>query len=111
MNGQMMDFPLTITSIFRRAETFFRVQEVVTRRPDKTITRYRFGDFADRTRRLIRVLQNLGVQRGDRVATLAWTHAHHLKPTSPCHSRAPCSIHSTCGSILTTSRTSSITRR
>ena len=79
MNGQMMDFPLTITSIFRRAETFFRAQEVVTRRPDKTITRYRFGDFADRTRRLIRVLQNLGVQRGDRVATLAWTHAHHLE--------------------------------
>src|SRR5437588_12875130 len=79
MLGLMMDFPLTLAAIFRRAETLSPDREIVSRRPDKTIQRYRYRDFAARTRRLVALLQQLGVQPGDRVATLAWSHAEHLE--------------------------------
>lgn len=79
MHGLMMDFPLTLAAIFRRAETLSPDREIVSRRPDRTLHRYRYRDFANRTRRLVRVLQNLGVRPGDRVATLAWSHSQHLE--------------------------------
>ena len=37
MNGLMMDFPLTLPTIFRRAETSFGAKEIVARLPDKSI--------------------------------------------------------------------------
>jgi acyl-CoA synthetase (AMP-forming)/AMP-acid ligase II len=79
MNGLMMDFPLTLAAIFRRAERIFPRRAIVTRRPDRSIHRYTFGDFAARTRRLSSALQRLGIRRGDRVATLAWNNYQHLE--------------------------------
>jgi fatty-acyl-CoA synthase len=79
MNGLMMDFPLTLAAIFRRAEQVFPRREIVTRRPDRSLHRYRYRDFADRTRRLASALQRLGIRPGDRVATLAWNHHQHLE--------------------------------
>jgi len=79
MNGLMMDFPLTLSAIFRRAETMFGPREIVTRLPDASFHRYRYADFAHRSRRLARALQRLGVNPGDRVATLGWNHFQHLE--------------------------------
>ncbi len=79
MNGLMMNFPLTLSAIFRRAEALFGEQEIVTRQPDKTLHRYRYRNFTERTRNLARALRNLGVRPGDRVATLAWNHYQHLE--------------------------------
>jgi fatty-acyl-CoA synthase len=79
MNGLMMDFPLTLAAIFRRAEQMFRGREIVWRNADKSVSRYRFGDFTARARRLATALEALGVQPGDRVATLAWNHGAHLE--------------------------------
>jgi fatty-acyl-CoA synthase len=79
MNGLMMDYPLTLSAIFRRAEALFRQQEIVSRNPDKSIHRYHFADWADRTRRLAAALAGLGIEPGDRVATLAWNHGAHLE--------------------------------
>ncbi len=75
----MMDYPLTIPVILRRAETLFFDHEIVTRRPDGGLLRYGYGDLARRTRQLAMALQRLGVERGDRVATLCWNHAPHLE--------------------------------
>jgi len=36
MNGLMMDFPLTLAAIFRRAEQIFPRREIVTRRNDRS---------------------------------------------------------------------------
>jgi fatty-acyl-CoA synthase len=79
MNGLMMDFPLTLAAIFRRAEQVFPRREIVTRRHDRSLHRYRYRDFADRTRRLATALQRLGIRPGDRVATLGWNHHQHLE--------------------------------
>jgi fatty-acyl-CoA synthase len=79
MNGLMMDFPLTLPAIFRHAERVFPQREIVTRRADKSLHRITFGDFALRTRKLARALQQLGIGEGDRVATLCWNHHQHLE--------------------------------
>ena len=74
-----MDFPLTLSAIVRRAESVFRSREIVWRNADKSISRYTFADFAGRARRLAQVLVDLGLQPGDRVATLGWNHGPHLE--------------------------------
>ena len=79
MNGLMMDYPLTLPPLLRRAETFFGDQEIVTRMPDKSFHRYTYRDMAARAKQLAVGLQKLGLERGDRVATLCWNHYQHLE--------------------------------
>jgi fatty-acyl-CoA synthase len=79
MHGLMMDYPLTLSTIFRRAETLFGRREIVSRLADKSIHRYTFADFTGRARRLARALLDLGIRPGDRVATLGWNHGPHLE--------------------------------
>src|SRR5262245_653435 len=79
MNGLMMDYPLTLSTIFRRAETLNARREVVTRLPDSSLHRYTYGAFAARSRTLAAALRELGIQSGDRVATLGWNHYQHLE--------------------------------
>jgi fatty-acyl-CoA synthase len=79
MNGLMMDYPLTLSTIFRRAESLFRRREIVSRLADSSLHRYTYADFADRTRRLARALLDAGIRPGDRVATLSWNHGAHLE--------------------------------
>jgi fatty-acyl-CoA synthase len=75
----MMDFQLTLPLILRRAETYFGGKEIVTRLPDKSFHRYTYADFGRRARQLAVALQELGLERGDRVATLCWNHYQHLE--------------------------------
>src|SRR5881409_169930 len=79
MDGQMMDFPLTLTHLLRRAEAFFGDGEIVTRLPDKTFHRTNHRETLRRARQLAVALQRAGLERGDRVATLCWNHYQHLE--------------------------------
>jgi fatty-acyl-CoA synthase len=79
MKGLMMDYQLTLPTILRRAEALFWHKEIVSRLPDKSIHRYTYRDFAIRVRKLAIALEQLGVAKGDRVATLCWNHYQHLE--------------------------------
>jgi fatty-acyl-CoA synthase len=77
VDGLMMDFPLTLTHLLRRAETFFAQGEIVTRLPDKGLHRTNYGETMSRARQLAAALQKLGLERGTRVGTLCWNHHQH----------------------------------
>jgi fatty-acyl-CoA synthase len=86
MQGLMQDHPLTLVSIFERAERLFPDKPLVT----VTATgkeRTRYGEWAERTRRLAGVLDTLGISADGRVATFGWNTARHLE----LYFAAPCS--------------------
>ncbi len=74
-----MEYQLTVPAILQRVETLWHATEIVSRRPDKTLHRYTYGEMADRAKRLALVLQSLGVKSGDRVATFCWNHREHVE--------------------------------
>ena len=79
MRGLMMDFPLTVPALLERAGKIFGDVEIVTRRPDRSLARRTWGSAYRRSRRLANALTNLGLRRGDRVATLMWNQSEHLE--------------------------------
>lgn len=79
MRGTMMDFPLILPAILERAGKLFRRTEIVSRRPDKSLVRSTYGELHGRARRLSAALIRLGLQRGDRVASMMWNHTGHLE--------------------------------
>lgn len=76
--NMMMQTPLTMTQMMKRAEKFFPSKQVVSR-TSSGIQRLTYKEIAERTRKLAEGLQKLGVERGDKVGTLAWNHHRHLE--------------------------------
>jgi fatty-acyl-CoA synthase len=74
-----MNYPLTVPTLMRRAETFFSRREIVTQWQDGTLHRYNYGDLVRRAKKLAMALRGLGIQAGDRIATLCWNHHRHLE--------------------------------
>ena len=79
MDGLMMHYPLTIPAMARRAESLHSRKPIVGRRADGSIERTTYAEVLRRSRRLIGALRELGVRRGDRVATFCWNHQQHLE--------------------------------
>ena len=79
MDGTMMRYPLTLSSVLERAAALFGKVEIVARRPDRSLHRYYYADFCRRARALAEALHRAGLKRGDRVATLLWNHHIHLE--------------------------------
>ncbi len=79
MRGLMMDYPLSIPALIRRAETLFSDRTLVTRRPDRSLARLTYAESIERARRLAVALGDLSIRPGDRVATLAWASHQHLE--------------------------------
>src|SRR6266536_1484873 len=75
----MMDFQLTLPHLLQRAETLFGDKEIVTRLPNKSFHRYTYADMVRRAKQLAVALQQLGLEPGDRVATLCWNHYQHME--------------------------------
>ncbi|GAA2710499.1 long-chain fatty acid--CoA ligase [Aeromicrobium ponti] len=74
----MMQTPLTMTQMIKRAVQYFPKKMVVSR-TSSGIQRFTYKEIAERTRKLAESLQKLGVDRGDKVGTLAWNHHRHLE--------------------------------
>ena len=79
MRGLMQDSPLMISSILTFAARHHARAEIVSKIGERSIHRYTYADAERRARRLVRVLQRLGVKPGDRVGTMAWNSYRHFE--------------------------------
>jgi len=78
MQGQMMDYQLTLTPLLERARRLFPKKEIVTK-AGPGLERFTYEQMTERVGRLANALEKLGVKPGDRVATFAWNNARHLE--------------------------------
>lgn len=78
MQGLMQDTPLTIVTLFDRAERYHRDKRVITSLPTGR-DEIDYGTWTERTRRLGGVLDQLGVSADGRVGTFAWNTSRHLE--------------------------------
>ncbi|EIT87126.1 medium-chain-fatty-acid--CoA ligase [Fictibacillus macauensis ZFHKF-1] len=74
----MMNIPFRVTAMMEHAEMFFPKKTVISRTASgvQTLT---YREIGQRTRRLSSALKKLGVQKGDKIGTLAWNHHRHLE--------------------------------
>ena len=79
MRGLIMDYPLTLDVILRRAETIHANGQVVSRLSPSKFHRYTYAEMAGRAHQLASALRQLGLTAGDRVGTLCWNHYRHLE--------------------------------
>jgi len=79
MLGLMQNWPLTVDRILDHAKAWHGGREVVTRSIEGPIVRTTYAQVHDRAKRVSNALKGLGVQPGDRVATLAWNTARHME--------------------------------
>ena len=77
--GQMMDTPLTVSSLLAHAARHFGNTEIVSRRIEGDIHRYTYRECEKRAKQLAQALIELGVQPGERIGTLAWCGYRHLE--------------------------------
>jgi len=75
----MMDVQLTLQEVIDRAVDLYADREIVTKHPDGSIHRYTYGDAYERICQLAHALDELGVERGERVGTVALNHYRHLE--------------------------------
>ncbi len=87
MQGLMQDVPLSLTHVFGRAERLWADKAIVTATVGGGRERTTYGAWAQRTRQLAGVLDDLGISSDGRVGTFAWNSARHLE----LYFAAPCS--------------------
>jgi fatty-acyl-CoA synthase len=79
MLGRMQDWPLTVDRILDHAKAWHGDREIVSRSVEGPVVRTTYAEVHARAKRCSNALKALGIQPGDRVATLAWNTARHLE--------------------------------
>ncbi len=79
MLGLMQNWPLTVDRILDHAAHWHGGREVVSRSVEGPIVRTTYARIHERAKRLSNALKGLGVEPGDRVATLAWNSGRHIE--------------------------------
>lgn len=79
MLGLMQDRQLLVSGLLRHAESYHPDVEIISKTCEGAVVRSSYRQLGARVRRLARALTALGVQPGDRVATLAWNTHRHLE--------------------------------
>jgi len=79
MKGQMMHRPLKIADLITFAADTFPDSEIVSVRTEGDIHRTTYGETAKRIAQLAHGLQGVGIEVGDRIATLAWNGYRHFE--------------------------------
>ena len=75
----MMQTPLLLTDLLKRAETYYAHKEIISRTSATTVHRLTYGEWVKRTRKLAHSLTKLGMERGDKIASFAWNQHRHLE--------------------------------
>jgi fatty-acyl-CoA synthase len=78
MKGLMMDYQLTLQPVLERAYRLYPKRQLSTKQ-GPNMHRYTYTDMYGRVGQLAGALTRLGVQPGDRVATLAWNTYRHME--------------------------------
>ena len=79
MLGLMQRQPLLISTLLKHAARHHANAEVISQTGLGVIHRSTWSETERRARRLVRVLQSLGIKPHDRVGTLAWNDHRHLE--------------------------------
>ena len=80
MQSTMMRVPLSLNHFLERAGRLFARNEIVCRLPDKSLRTAAASAITTGARaRWRRRCRQLGLKKGDRVATLCWNHHAHLE--------------------------------
>ncbi|WAC25238.1 long-chain fatty acid--CoA ligase [Blastomonas sp. SL216] len=78
VHGSMQDWKLRVTHLIDHAAREHGKREIVTRWADGSETRTHWAGIRHDALRMTQALRKLGVQPGDRIATLAMNHHRHL---------------------------------
>lgn len=78
MLGGMQDWELRVPRLIDHAAREHGRREIVSRWADGTESRSDWAGIARDARKLAQALERMGCRPGDRIATLAMNHAHHL---------------------------------
>src|SRR5688572_12293179 len=79
MFGLMQEHKLLVSSLIEHAANCHPDAEIVSRTVEGPIRRCTYGDIHRRSKQVANALGALDVQRGDRVATLAWNGYRHME--------------------------------
>jgi acyl-CoA synthetase (AMP-forming)/AMP-acid ligase II len=79
MLGLMQEHKLLVSSLIEHAVASHPEAEIVSRSVEGPIHRCTYRDIHRRAKQLANALTGLGVQRGERVATLAWNGYRHME--------------------------------
>lgn len=75
----MMQTPLLLNDLLKRAETYYAHKEIISRTSDTMTHRLTYAEWGKRTRKLAHALTKLGMKRGDKIASFAWNQHRHLE--------------------------------
>lgn len=78
MAGAMQGSALKITNLIDHAAREHTDREIVSYWADGSLTRSNWGEIGQEARKFSQALHRLGMKKGDRIATIAMNHTHHL---------------------------------
>jgi fatty-acyl-CoA synthase len=79
VHSTMMQVPLSVSHLLERSRWLFGKREIVSRLPDRSITRTSYAALYDRARRLAAALVRERVKPGEPVGTLMWNSIWHME--------------------------------
>ena len=79
LRGLMGDQPLLVSMCIQHAARNHSDTEIVSRTLEGPIHRYSYADAEHRARRVGKALLRLGIEPGDRIATMAWNTYRHFE--------------------------------
>jgi acyl-CoA synthetase (AMP-forming)/AMP-acid ligase II len=79
LRGLMGDQPLLVSMCIQHAARNHSDTEIVSRTLEGPIHRYTYAEAERRARRVAKALLRLGVEPGDRIATMAWNTYRHFE--------------------------------